>query len=450
MKSFSKMTRTVLSTVAMGAMLATGAVMVNAPTLDLSSEAHAQDKKKKKSQVIRNEKLGKAMNKAVEMMDLDKPADALRELGRSPAMAELSSYERSKLHQFRGSLYAQLEQYDRATTEFEAFVREPDASPTEVDSVKFNLAQLYMVQGKYSQALNLLENWRKGAEIVRASQEFLFCQAYLQTENFKKALAPCNATLSKADTEGVEKRESWVVANVVAYQQNAQLEPATEWLKWLLVNHPKEQYWKQLSGMYSQRNMEKDEVAAFEVAYVQGYLKSESDLKRMAQLYQFHGVPIKATDVLNKGIKDGIIKEDKDILELLGGSYQLAREQNEAKSPLARAAAAAKSKDAGKLWERVAQIYIADEEWDKAADALAKAQRAGNLSNPYRTKVYEGMSLAYSGEFSDARKAFAKAKTLAENNKDRGQIAGWLAFVADQERRAADRKKYGLKPYRSR
>lgn len=452
MKSLSKMSKAILSSVALGAILATGTVSVELPGMSLTSQAYAQDKKEKrrKSQVIRNEKLGKAMNKAVEMMDAEDMQGALRELARSPAMTELSSYERSKLHQFRGSLYAQTEQYERATTEFEAFLREPDAVPNEADGVRFNLAQLYMVQQKYTQALTLLENWRKTAEVVRASQEFLFCQAYLQTEAYGKAIAPCSATLTKADAEGVEKRESWVVANVVAYQQNNQLVPATDWLKWLLVNYPKEQYWKQLSGMFSQRNMEKDEVAAFEIAYLQGFLKTESDIKRMAQLYQYHGVPIKATEVINKGIKDGILKEDKYILELLGSSYQLAREQKDAKNPLAQAAAKAAKKDAGKLWERVAQIYIADEEWNKAADALSKAQRAGNLSNPYRTKVYEGMSLTYSGKFSSARKAFGEARKLAKTNKDRKQIGGWLAFVKDQERRAADRKKYRLKPYASR
>ena len=130
---------------------------------------------------------------------------------------------------------------------------------------------------------------------------------------------------------------------------------------------------------------------------------------------------------------------------------------DDAKSPLseaARLAAKAKEskdrKDAGKLWERVAQLYIVSEEWSKAANALASAQRAGGLSNPYRVKVYEGMSLTYSGKYSSARKTFTAAKKLAKNEKDRKQINGWLAFVDDQQRRANDRKKYGLKPYAGR
>jgi len=455
MKRFVKHARALLGGAAIATLLAAVPVTVDHNGASFGNAAQAQSesskaKKKRRSQVIRNEKLVKAMNAAVEKMDEEDMVGALAALERSPAMEELSSYERSKLYQFRGSLYAQTERYAEATRQFEAYLREPDAAENEVDGVRFNLAQLYMVQGNFPQALTLLENWRKTAEVIRAQQEFLFCQAYLQTEAFKKALAPCAATLSKADEEGVEKRESWVVANVVAYQQNNQLEPATKWLKWLLVNYPKEQYWKQLSGMFSLRGMEKDEVAAYEIAYLQGFLKTESDIKRMAQLYQYHGVPIKATEVINKGFADGILKKEKSVYELLGSSYQLAREQDDAKEPLAKAAEQADKKDAGKLWERVAQIYIADEEWTKAADALAKAQRAGNLSNPYRTKVYEGMSLTYSGKFDRATKAFNAARKLAKTAKDRKQINGWLAFVKDQKRRADDRKKYGLKPYRAR
>ncbi|MEM7568890.1 MAG: hypothetical protein AAF337_03765 [Pseudomonadota bacterium] len=448
------------SCAALAAALSVGAAAIDVPGTSLSPEAYAQSNEKKKtrrSQIIKNEKLIKAMNGALEMLGEDKIADAYTQLQRAPAMAELSSYERAKLYQFRGQLHAQLDRYPQAITDWEAMLREPEVSPADADSIRFNLAQVYMVEGNFPKALSILESWRKTAEVVRANQEFLFCQAYLQTEAFKKALTPCNATLTKADAEGLERRENWVVANVVAHQQNDQYDKATGLLKWLVTNYPKEQYWKQLSGMFSQRGMGKDELATFEIAYAQGFLDTESEVKRMAQLYQFHGMPIKAVGVINKGVKDGYLEENKEILELLGGSYQLARESNDAKVPLAEAArkAAASSdkkirKDAGKLWERVAQLYIVSEQWSKAASALNSAQRAGGLSNPYRVKVYEGMSLAYSGKFSSARKTFSAAKKLAKNDKDRKQINGWLAFVDDQERRAKDRKTYGLKPYGSR
>ncbi|MEO0412928.1 MAG: hypothetical protein AAF221_13935 [Pseudomonadota bacterium] len=451
-------TKSTLSCFAIAVSLVLGAAAIDVPGTPLSSAAQAQEKKKtRRSQIIKNEKLIKAMNGALEMLNEEKIPDAFNQLQKAPPMAELSSYERAKLYQFRGQLHAQLDRYPAAIKDWEAMLREPEVSPTEADSIRFNLAQVYMVEGQYDRAIGILENWRKTAEVVRANQEFLFCQAYLQTEKFKKALTPCQATLSKADAEGLERRENWVVANVVAYQQDNQFPPATDLLKWLITNYPKEQYWKQLSGMYSQRGMEKEELASFEIAYAQGFLDTESEVKRMAQLYQFHGMPIKSVDVINKGIKDGYLKKDKEMMELLGGSYQLARETDDAKNPLAEAARKAaqsaekkERKDAGKLWERVAQLYIVSEEWDKAAKALASAQRAGGLSNPYRTKVYEGMSLTYSSKYQSARKTFAAAKKLAKNDKDRKQINGWLAFVDDQQRRAADRKKYGLKPYAGR
>ncbi|MEM1018952.1 MAG: hypothetical protein AAGJ09_00505 [Pseudomonadota bacterium] len=456
--SVSKL-KTAISAMALGSALTLGAAIVDVPGTSLVSEAFAQQeaKKKKRSQIIRNDKLIKAMNAALEKLNEDDIPGAFAQLQRAPAGAELTSYERAKLYQFRGQLHAQLDRYPQAIQDWEAMIREPDVSPSDADAVRFNLAQVYMVEGQYDRALGILENWRKTAEVVRANQEFLFCQAYLQTEKFQKALTPCSATLEKATAETLEWRENWVVANVVANQQNNKFEPATDLLKWLLVNHPKEQYWKQLSGMYSQRGLDKDELASFELAYLQGFLDTESEVKRMAQLYQFHGVPIQAVAVIQKGLKDGVLKENKEIMELLGSSYQLARESDDAKGPLAQAAKKAADskdskvrKDAGKLWERVAQLYIVSEQWSKAADALNAAQRAGGLSNPYRAKVYEGMSLAYSSKFSAARKTFAAARKLAKKEKDRKQINGWLAFVDAEQRRYNDRRKYNLKPYGSR
>lgn len=405
-----------------------------------------QKRKTKKAQVIRNEKLGKVLQEAVELMTAEPPDlnGAVAAMRRAPANDKLSSYERSKVYQIQASLAAQQERYEDAIRFFSLMIAEEDTSPVEKEQATFNTAQLYMVTEQFQKAVNLLESWFKTAENPAPSAYFWLCQGYLQLENYQKALTPCTDTIKVAQERDVPIIENWVRAAVVSYQQSGDLVNATEWIKYALANWPKRDYWIQYVSMMSQQGKDKEELSAYEIAYKQGFLTRESEIVRLAQMYQFQQIPYKAVKVLEKGIKDGIVEENRKHLELLANVYTLSKEYSDAVAPLERAAAIANE---GKMWERLAQVYLQDEEWEKASEALSKAVKAGGISNPFRTRILEGMALANSGKFAQAEDKFKEARRVAEDARERNQIKGWLRYVEDEKRRSKDIATYRIKKY---
>lgn len=409
-------------------------------------EDQQKKRRTKKAQVIRDDKLSKVLQEAVELMTAEPPdyAGAIAAMKRTPDMDKLTSYERTKVHQINGQIAAQQERYPEAIVAFDAMLKEEDVTEADREQVTFTLAQLYMVTEKYQTAVNLLENWFQTAQNPNPGAYFWLCQGYIQLEKFAQAIDPCTTTIRVAQEREQDVKESWVRAVIISYQQNNDLVEASNWIKFALVNWPKRDYWIQYVSMLSQRGLEKDELATYEIAYNQGFLTRESEVVRIAQMYQFNQIPYKAVKVLEKGFADGIIEESRKNLELLANVYTLAREYGDAVDPLAKAATLANE---GKLWERLAQVYIQDEEWSKASDALQMAIRAGGLNNPFRTRILEGMSLANSGKFGEARVKFNEAKKVTDDQREIRQIRGWLRYVDDEQRRAKDIRDYRIKKY---
>lgn len=407
-----------------------------------------QKRKTRQSQVIRDEKLGKVMNEAVELLNAEGKEPDLKAiyavLERAPALDKLSSYERSKLALFRGQILAQMERYKDSIVQLQLALKEEDIDETDKSQTYFTLAQLYMVTEQFQAAIGLLEDWFKTANNPNPTAYFLLCQGYLQIENYKKAIEPCVTTINTAREREIELLENWVRAVIIVYQQTNDLEKATDWVKYAFTNWPKRDYWIQYVSMLSQRGLEQQELSAYEIAYRMGYLTRETEVVRLAQMYQYHQVPYKSVKVLEKGIKDGIVEENRKNLELLANVYTLARESEDAVDPLQKAATLANE---GPLWERLAQVYIQDEEWAKAANALDKAIRAGGLSNQFRTRVLEGMTLANSGKFDEAREKFKDARRATDETREKRQIDAWLRYVDDEQRRTKDIATYNIKKY---
>ncbi|MFZ5608206.1 MAG: tetratricopeptide repeat protein [Pseudomonadota bacterium] len=460
----SRFSRNALATLTGAALLAAGMTLTLPAAPAMAQRAGGNDdqqqqRRTRQAQVIRDEKLAKVLQAAVEQMSAEPPnyKAALETMRGTPALDKLSSYERSKVHQIYASIYATLERYQEAIKSFEAMLREEELPEAERQQGTFNIAQLYMVTEQYQKAISTLEEWFKTAQNPNPDAYFWLCQGYLQLANeqntetasapyYKKALKPCVTTIEVAQQREMPLKENWIRAVLIAYQQAGDLGNATKWVKYALVNWPKREYWIQYTSMLSIQEKQVEELAVYEIAYRQGFLTREQELVRLAQMFQFNQMPYKGVVVMEKGMKDKIIPQDRKNMEILANMYTLAREYDKAVDPLTKAAAQANE---GPLWERLAQVYIEDEEWAKAADALEKAVRAGGLKDIYRTRILEGMTLAYSGAFDEARDKFKEARRVADNDRERRQIESWLRFVDDEQRRAKDIQTYRIKRYGS-
>ena len=187
-----------------------------------------------------------------------------------------------------------------------------------------------------------------------------------------------------------------------------------------------------MTVIYYDANDEKLAFVAQQAMFVQGMLTTSKELSSMAQLFLYHGVPIKAAQILDKGLEDGTIEKTEKNYELLANAFMHSREWKKAVKPLT---IAAEKSDKGTFYEQLGQSYLQDEKWKEASNALEKALDKGGLDDEANTWLLLGIARTRIEAFDDAIKAFRKAGDDDDVAKDAFR---WIRSI---ERRLAEEKR---------
>lgn len=356
------------------------------------------------------------LTRVQEAMDAENWSAALSGLQAILTSGNLNSHEEAVVHQTLGYVHSAQERYPQAIAAFEkalALGGLPDSAQL---NTRFNLGQLYMLEGRTEKGIAELEAWFREAENPSAPAYMLLANAYAQKQDYRKAWTWAKPGLAKMDPP----RESWIA---LAAQLNLQLEDYREAKRWLerLVNRwPARTYWLQLVAVYGKTNEPRKALVAMEMAQRQGFLREGRELVRLAQLYLLNEIPYKAGVLLEEGLRSGTIEKSRENYELLANAWTLAREYDKALSPLERAAERAGD---GKLWVRLGQLHVDAERWDAARGALRKGIAKGGLERPGEAQLLLGIALYQDGELDAARQAFEGA---TRDPKAAGAARQWL------------------------
>lgn len=123
-------------------------------SLMLVSPLQAADK-----EYLLSEATYKALSKAQELMEAEQYTEAERQLDALLAQTEAGGYDRAVVQQTLGYLYSERAQYDKAAQAFRQAL-DANALPEEVaHDLRYNLAQLLIADGQYSQGVVEMEKW---------------------------------------------------------------------------------------------------------------------------------------------------------------------------------------------------------------------------------------------------------------------------------------------------
>ena len=207
------------------------------------------------------------------------------------------------------------------------------------------------------------------------------------------------------------------------YMEKKEYKRAIPLLERLVTLYPKKAYWMQISAVYNELGREVDALASQQLAYVQGLLTEDKELRRLAQLYLYHDLPYRAGVVLEGAIDEEIVEGNADAYELLGNSWLSAKEYDRALPPLQRAA---ELSETGDLYARIGRVYIQQENWSEATGVLEQAVEKGNLDDEGNTQLLLGVSLYNEGKLRSARSQFRKALDF-ENSQQYAEQ--WIKVV---------------------
>lgn len=415
---------------------ALGADAGEQPQKGQKAEKRSREEKKKAAEreetgrqyTIKDQRTGKKLLEAQELLQGEKYAEA-RALLASFNQEKLNPYERAVVNQMIGYAWANEGNYEEAGNSLAKAISEEALPPGQMLNTRYNLAQIYLMQEHYDKAVTQFERWFQDTESPTSSAYYALASAYYQAGREDDAVAPAEQAVFLSD----EPKESWLQLVVALYLDRKRYQDALPLVEQLVTRFPKKIYWVQLAAVYFSLERDKESFAVQQLAYDQGLLDSDRELRRLAQMYLYNDIPYRAALVLEKGLENGNVKPDQDAWQILGNSWLSAREFSRAIGPLEKAAALAKD---GELWLRLAQVHVQREEWPEAIAAVQKALDKGldkgGPNTPCHGYLLIGIARYNQKNLPAARASVSRALGC---DKTREMAQRWLGFLEREEQR---------------
>ncbi len=389
-----------------------------APRAAIDLDALRKDREQKALRYPVAQRISRYLSAAAKEVDAEDPAEATRLL-KKLRPNRLNPYERALVYRMLAHVAYGANQSEQAIEYFVKFLEEEVLPIRDEARVRFNIAQLYASQQQWREAIDWLNRWLLYVEDPDPLGFYLMGIAYYQLEDFDAAIVQT----TRAVEARPEPREAWIRLLAALYAQKQDYENAAPVLEDLVLRFPKKEYWVQLSLIYGAHENYRRSLSVQQVAYAQGLLREDKELRRLARSYLYHELPYPAAQVLEKALEDGAIARDSEALELLANSWIAAREYQRSLDPLR---SAAKLSENGNLYVRLGQVHMQSEAWNEASVLLEKAIGKGGLKNPGNAELLLGIAYYNDAHVARARSSFLRAR---QHDSTRNAANRWITHL---------------------
>ncbi len=331
----------------------------------------------------------------------------------------LNPHERARMYRVKAYIDYSAGDVASAIESFQKVIDQEVLALKDDNEIRFNVAQLHAGQQQWPELIAAIHGWIPWSHEPSPLAHYLLAIAHYHLEQTDLALANAETTVDLAP----EPKEAWLQLLAALYVKQEDYANAAPVLEELVMQFPKKQYWVQLSLIYGARDNFRHSLAVQQIAYTQGFLSKDSEVRRLARSYLYHELPEPAARVLERGIEEGTIEPDADAFELFANSLVAAREYERSLAPLARAADLS---DDGDLYVRLAQVRMQREEWAQAVEMLEKAIAKGDLKKPGNAQLLLGVSYYNDEHVGQARSSFARAR---KHDDTRTQADQWISHI---------------------
>ncbi len=165
-----------------------------------------------------------------------------------------------------------------------------------------------------------------------------------------------------------------------------------------------------------------------QVAYLQGLLTEDKELRRLARSYLYHDLPYPAARVLEEGLEEGTIEGDAKAYELLANSWIAGREYDRSLPPLQMAA---EHSEDGNLFVRLGQVHLQREQWGEATVWLQRGIEKGGLDKLGKAQLLLGIAYYNNQRVGRARSSFVRAR---QHDSTRVQAQRWITHIENEQK----------------
>lgn len=404
----------------------------------VAGPAYAQrsnkDKQKTKGRVLSTD-VGGLIVKVQEALTAEPPDNklALELLSKILAKKKLTPYERAISYQFSGQANYGIGNIKGTIHDWEAAIATGALNQGEIDSLKPNIGQLYIAEGEYVKGAKILEDWLKNGGKANDRIHLMIAQAWLQADQYKKALPHAEAAFRMANPK---KKKHFDILNYIYHELKMYGKQANLLEQEVAIWPDDKKIWRGIASLKQQANKSREAFEINKLMYLNGMLNKPRELLALAQYYSYYEVPYRGASILEREMNAGRVPKTKKNLVLLANMWRQAREYGRAIPVLT---AAAKIAADGSLYEKLGEAYYSEEEYDKAENAFRKALQKG-VKKPGNVYVLIANSLYERKHPHQAIKEFKKATKYPYSRKT---AKGWIKFINgefDVARRQAEFK----------
>jgi len=397
------------------------------------NKAFAEDKEQSKPRRVKRAQtmrpaIYKKLDNIRQLADEKKYDEAL-EYAKKVEDIPRNSYEKAMTWNMVAYVEFNRENYSAAVKAYKNVLSTKNLPESLEQTTLYSVAKLYLIQEEYKQAISALNDWFAVVEKPGPEAYILRAQMNYQLEQYNKALPDVKKAIAIVQKQGKKPRESWLLVERAVYYQNKDFKSMERTLKDLITLYPKPQYWVQLGAVYNELGKPEKELSVIETAYDQGLLEKETHIVSFAQAMLSQEIPYKAAQVLIKGMKAGVVKENGKNLSLLGDALMIAKEYNEAIKVMTQAADETQD---GNDYYKLAQIHTERQEWEKALANVKKALVDEKFKKQDDAFILQGLIQFNLGDLESAKGAFMQAKAFEDVEKSANQ---WLGYIDGEQKR---------------
>ena len=346
--------------------------------------------------------------------------------------------EIGQIHNMLGYIYFLKEDYRGAIREYRMVANQGEDIPEGLEQTTlYTLAQLSFVEGLYNDALRFMEDYIAKANNPGPEPRIFMGQVYYQMKDYSKAIVQMIAGIDLAKERGLDIKENWWQLLNFLYYEQENMPKTIETLEILVRDFPKRDYWVRLAGMYGQEGMDKKQLHTLQAAYAGDYLSKETDFTNLAGLLMQEEAPYKAAKVLEHGLKDKVLERNSKNLRALGQAWQLAQEVDKAIPVLEDAA---KIADDGRIFDRLAYVYLEADRFDDCVRSANGALDKGGVRKKQSTYFVRGLCQYNDDKLNDARGSFVSCRNESRRDEDNVNLrtcSQWITFIDREKDRIA-------------
>ena len=357
------------------------------------------------------------------LIDAGKTGAALEALNELLPAVGQRGYERAVVLQNLAYVQAGRESYPAAIRAFEESLSLQALPDTAEQQMRYNLAQLYLASDSPARAITILDTWFEHAEAPPAAAWLLLGQTHALLKDYRQAVPALQQAIRLADTPHADWYETLLAMH---YELQAYGDCAGLLVRMIRLFPDNDAYWRQLSGIYLNMERPSRALAVMELEWRRGRMTGEADLLRLAQLYLYQEIPFKAARLLEDAMQTGQIRRNTRNRTLLATAWTLARERDQAIRSYRLAAQGSTGADVDFT---LAQLYLEDERWPEAAQALETALEKPGLKKPGTAWLLLGIARYELEATGPAHEAFTKAAGYEDSRTSARQ---WLDHLEQQ------------------